>query len=84
MQNFKTVPSKYRGGKRFITDKVIDFKKIKIVCHHSSFSFNCFGRLMTNLKITKIIRKSGYHSNELDFMYNEEENFCQNFDRKPK
>ena len=32
---------------------------------------------MTNLEITKIIRKSGNHSHEPDLMYNEEENFRQ-------
>ena len=33
---------------------------------------------MTNLEITKIIRKSGNHSHEPDLLYNDEENFRQN------
>ena len=51
--------------------------KTKFGCHYRCVISNCFGRLLTNLEITKFIQKSGNHSHEPDLMYNEKENFRQ-------
>ena len=79
-QNFNIVLSKYRDGQNRITDEGYRFKKgnkIKIDCHYCCDISNCFGRLMTNLEITKIYRKSGNNSHKSDLMYNDEEVFRQ-------
>ena len=44
MQNFKIVPSKYRGGQNLITDEGYRFKKdskTKFGCHYRCVISNC-------------------------------------------